>query len=296
MKISMGSWAFSFGPYAERPVALADIARHLAACGYDGIELGGFPPHVTLDEYSSKDSRRSLVKLLDDLRLGVSGYAADFTCVNPAVNGNGPRYVELFKRQLEMCVDLGSPSLRVDSVAAPGSIPDSDYHPALYRIADIWRECAELARQAHVALVWEFEPGYVFNKPSEVVSMHERVGHPSFKILFDTCHGYMCGAIGARQHGKREILEGGIEEFIEMLDGRIGAVHVIDSDATLLGDDTSTHRPLGEGYIVWDHVAPKLLEVPRIDWWCIDLSFWPESWDLARPSLEFARRLTAGKG
>lgn len=293
MKFSMGSWAFSFGPYADRPVPLDAIARHLSSAGYDGIELGGFPPHVTLEEFSSKDSRRSLVRMLEDLRLGVSGFAADFTSVNPAVPGHHDSYLDLFKRQLELCADIGSPSIRVDTVAAPGSIDEADYHAALYRIADTWRECAELARLAHVRLVWEFEPGYVFNKPSEVISMHERVGHPSFQILFDTCHAYMCAAHAARQHGKREILEGGVEEFVEILDGRIGAIHIVDSDATLHHDDTSTHRPLGEGYIVWDHVAPKLMAVPHVEWWCIDLSFWPGAWDLVGKSLEFARVLTA---
>ena len=78
MKFSMGSWAFSFGPFASHPIPLLEIAKALASAGYDGIELGGYPPHVTLETYASMGSRRELKKTLDDLGLAVSGYAADF--------------------------------------------------------------------------------------------------------------------------------------------------------------------------------------------------------------------------
>lgn len=292
MKISMGTWAFSFGPYAENPVPLPTIAEALARAGYDGVELGGFPPHVTLEAYATAAERQSLRAMLHELGLGVSGYAADFSGVNPTVPGNHERYVELFKQHLELCVDLESPMIRVDTVAAPGSLDDDDYHAALYRVADIWRDCAELARAAHVLIAWEFEPGFIFNKPSEVVTMHDRVGHPSFQLLFDTCHAYMTSVVGARHHKRKELLDGGVEELIEMLDSRIGAVHVIDSDGTLHGGETSTHCPLGQGAIVWDHVAPKLLAVPHIEWWCVDLCFWPGAWDQVGSSLEFVRKLT----
>src|SRR5262249_33912286 len=49
MKISLGSWAFVFGPYSDRPIAFDTISERLAKAGFDGIEIGGFPPHVTLE-------------------------------------------------------------------------------------------------------------------------------------------------------------------------------------------------------------------------------------------------------
>ena len=291
IKISMGSWAFSFGPYAENPLPLDVIARRLAEAGYDGIELGGFPPHVTLEAYSTPDSRRALRNLLSDLNLGVSGYAADIGGANMTAEENRQRYIDLFRRQLELCVDLGSPALRVDTVAAPGSIPDSEYQAALFRVADVWRDCAAYAQQAGVRMVWEFEPGFIFNKPSEVVTMHDRVGHPSFQILLDTCHAYMCSVVGARQHGRMQVLEGGVEALLKLLEGRIGAIHIVDSDGTLHSDDTSTHVPFGDGMIPWDRVAPMLRDIPGIHWWCVDLCFWPGSWDLIPASHDFVRRL-----
>ena len=202
MKISLGSWAFSFGPYAANPVSFESVVERLSGAGYDGIDVSGFPPHVTLEKYPSRQSRRELVRFLEDRRLGVSGYSADFYEVNPLIKENERRYLELMRRNVQMAVDIGSPSLRVDSVSAPGSLPDNEYESAFHRLARIWAEGAEIAQNAGVRLVWEFEPGFVFNKPEEVVRMHQEIRHPNFSIVFDTAHAYMCGVVGARQHGQ----------------------------------------------------------------------------------------------
>ena len=233
MKISLGSWAFSFGPYAADPVSFEDTVKHLSAAGYDGIDICGFPPHISLEAYPSAESRREVVRLLQDNNLGVSGYSADFSEVNPIAESNEAAYADLLKRNLQMSVDLGSPTLRVDTVAAPGSIPEDEYEQSFHRIARLWAEGAELAQTAGVRLVWEFEPGFAFNKPAEIVRMHQEVRHPNFSILFDTSHAYMCAVVGARQHGDRDVLGGGLPEFLDKLQGRIGAIHLIDSDGTL---------------------------------------------------------------
>ncbi|QOY86597.1 sugar phosphate isomerase/epimerase family protein [Paludibaculum fermentans] len=293
MKLSMGTWSFAFGPYAANPKSIPEIARRLAAAGFDGIELSGYPPHVTPEAYATPAARAELKALLSDLGLGISGYSSDLGSANPTIPENRTAYLDLFRRLLDLCHDLGSPMIRVDSVGAPGSIPDEDYHTAFHRLADLWRDCADAARQAHVLMAWEFEPGFLFNKPSEVIEMHELVGHPWFQILFDTAHAYMCGVVGSRQHGKREILEGGVAEFIAKLHGSIGAVHVIDSDGTLVNDDTSTHLPIGEGHVPWPFLAPKLLNIPHIGWWCADLCFYEGAWERIDDNLRAVRGLLA---
>ena len=202
MKISMGSWAFSFGPYSDHPIPFEQIVERLSQAGYDGIEVCGFPPHVSLDRYPSTESRLELVAFLKDHHLEVSGYSADLSTVNPVGEGNKQRYLDLFERCVEMCVDIGSPSIRVDSVAAPGSISDNDYDSAFKRLGLVWNEAAAIAEKYGVRMVWEFEPGFVFNKPAEILSMHKRVNHPNFGVLFDTSHAHMCSVVGARQHGR----------------------------------------------------------------------------------------------
>jgi sugar phosphate isomerase/epimerase len=105
----------------------------------------------------------------------------------------------------------------------------------------------------------------------------------------------MCSVVGARQHGTRETLPGGVPELLKRFDGRIGAIHLIDSDGTLYGDETSTHRPFGEGFIDFKSLAPKLMAVPNIQWWCIDMCFWAGSWELVESSLAFVKGVLSTK-
>ncbi len=290
-KLSLGSWAFSFGPFADDPVPFERTVKRLAEAGYDGVEICGFPPHITLESYPNCESRSRLTRFLADHGIGISGYVGDFTSVNPTTAGKEQKYLDLFQRNLELCVDIGSPNLRVDSVGAPGSIEDADYDAAFRRLAEVWRRAATLAAQGGVRMVWEFEPGFIFNKPSEVVAMHRQVAHPNFQILFDTAHAYMCGVAGLRQHGTRETLPGGLPEFLKKLSGSIGALHLIDSDGTLYCDETSTHRPFGEGLIDFPRLVPLLLGLRHIEWWCIDMCFCSGSWDLVETSRDYVRNL-----
>jgi len=296
IKLSLGSWAFSFGPYADHPVAFEDAVRRLSRAGYDGVEICGFPPHVTLDRYPTSASRLELARLLTDLNLGVSGYSPDFSAVNPCGEGNRARYLDLFRRYLELCADLRIPMIRVDPGSAPGSLDEREYDAAFHQVADLWRQAAELARAAGMIVAWEFEPGFVFNKPSEVIAMHQEVGHPAFRILFDTSHAYLCAVVGSRQHGKKETLPGGTVELLQRLRDRVGAVHLIDSDGSLYADETSAHLPLGEGKIAFTALIPALLQVAAIEWWCVDMSFCAGSWELVERELAWVRDRLARAG
>ncbi len=296
MKISLGSWAFSFGPYAEHPIPFETVVRRCAETGYDGIEICGFPPYITLESFPTAASRKEVAGLLSDLGLGISGYLADLSEVNPVSADSRDYYVDCFRRNVDMCADLGSPMIRVDSGTAPGSLPDSEYDAAFHRISALWSECAEIALASNVRLAWEFEPGFAFNKPGEVVRMHQEVRHPNFFVLFDTAHAYMSAVVGARQPQPKEVLTGGVEELLDKLQGRIGAVHIIDSDGTLYHEETSTHRPFGQGRINFDRLAPRLLRLPNIEWWTVDLCFWPGAWELVESSRRFVADLVARHG
>jgi sugar phosphate isomerase/epimerase len=41
MKFSLGSWVFSFGPFADNTVPFEKTVRSLSEAGYDGIEICG---------------------------------------------------------------------------------------------------------------------------------------------------------------------------------------------------------------------------------------------------------------
>jgi sugar phosphate isomerase/epimerase len=296
-KVSLGSWAFAFGPYAARPVPFDAVAKRLAEAGYDAIEVCGIQEHVTLDRYATKEARQEVKTLLDGLGLGVSGYACDQYSADPTEAANKQKYLDLFARNLEMCADLGSGDIRVDTVAPPNKYRNSgDHEAAKGRLAEVFQEAAQKAQEAGIKMHWEFEPGFICNKPSEIVALHEKVAHPNFTIMYDTSHAHMCAAVGSRQPGETETLPGGAAELLEKLDGRIGAIHLIDSDGTLHHEETSTHSPFGTGRVDFKSLAPKLLEVPGIEYWTIDMCFWAGSWELVDASLAYVKKLLQEAG
>lgn len=272
-KTSIGGWAYIWGGYSEEPVPLEEVAKKLAEFGFDGIEMAAFPPHL---EPNTKEKRVEIKKMLDKYNLGISGLAAPFP--SPATSKEED-YIKAAKENLDICIDMDIPKLRVDTVDPPTGIPGGmDYETCFDKVASVWYKAAEVCAKKGIKLIWEFEPGFLFNKPSEVVRMVYKVDHPNFSILFDSCHAYMCGVIGSRQMGEKELLPKGVVQFAYMLTGKIGHIHLIDSDGTLHGDETSTHAPLGTGKINFDEVMPAILDAGyKDDWWSIDLCFWPKA-------------------
>lgn len=275
-KTSIGAWAFIWGGYSEEPVAHEEVVKTLSKLGFDGIEVAAFPPYL---ESNTKENRLAMKKLYDDYGLERSGLAAPFP--SPCTSTKA-EYLEAVKSNLEICDDLDIPKLRVDTVDPPTEVPGGmDYESCFEKVADLWNASAELCEKAGRQLIWEFEPGFLFNKPSEVVRMVYKVDHPNFTILFDSCHAHMCAVEGARQLGEKEILPGGVVQFAHMLTGKIGHIHLIDSDKTLHDGDTSTHAPLGKGILDFDTIMPAIKEAGYSDdWWPIDLCFWPNALDV----------------
>ena len=52
-RISIGSWAYTIGPYQDKPVPWGEVLTNLKEMDFDGVELGGFPPHPNPDGANS---------------------------------------------------------------------------------------------------------------------------------------------------------------------------------------------------------------------------------------------------
>ena len=291
-KLSIGSWAYTFGPYEDHPIPFDTVVRTLSELGFDGIEVGGFKPHIFPDDYPMKKDRDAVKGLIDFYGLGISGLAADFWG-SPGPGADEAQeddlYFNIFRKNLQLCLDLGAKMIRVDTASPPDEgVPGVDPKVVWDRIVSLWRRCAQVAEDNGVLMAWEFEPGFMYNKPSEVVQMVEDIDHPNFTIMFDACHAHMCSVVAARQPEPKETLAGGAVEFAEMLKGKIGHIHLIDSDETLHEDETSTHRPFGEGVLNFDEIIPAVMEAGfEGEWWTIDLCFWPEAWDVTEAAKDF---------
>jgi len=290
IRVSIGSWAYCFGPYKESPVLFDTVIEKLGKLGFDGVELGGFLPHPNPAQLDTKAKRAELKKMVAGHGLQFSGLAADLWSYPIVTVDDDSKWMSAFEANLEFAADLGIDCIRVDSVSPPDIFEKERMEPGLgwERLVRAFRKAAQKAADGGIRVVWEFEPGFAFNKPSEITRLPEDVGHKNFGVLFDTCHAHICAVVGARQPGHRETLPGGALELLTRLCGKIGHLHLIDSDGTLHNNETSTHAPFGSGVLDFDALIPALLQsgVPT-NWWTIDLCFWPNAWDVTAQAKTF---------
>jgi sugar phosphate isomerase/epimerase len=289
-KLSVGTWAFCFGPYVDNPIELDIVLEGVARMGFDGVSLGGFKPHAHPDLYPTYSDRKKLVKKINDCGLEVAEYGADLWSLDSLGDRNA--YIDLFTKYLQMAADCGFSMIRVDTGHPPIIPLNMNYQEVKNTIIEIFQQFCELAQPYGITIVWEFEPGFFFNKPSEIMNIYSWVNRDNFMYLLDTCHAHMCASVGARQLGETETLEDGAYELIGLLKGKIKIVHLIDSDNTLHDADTSTHAPLGSGVLDFPKII-KALEKADYEgpWFALDLCFWPNAWDIVKESKTFMDRL-----
>lgn len=292
-KFSLGSWAFSFGPFADDPWSFDRFVDYAADAGYDGIEINGFRPHPHPLDFDTTAKRTELRRRIEGAGLGVSGYAPDFRAVPPAECGPSAYLAEL-EPILAFMGDLGIRILRVDSVSPPVELPEDEYRARFDNLCRTWTAAAERAAEDGVRIVWEFEPGFWLNKPSEVQAVLQVVLNDGFGVLFDTSHAYMGAVVGARQTGAKELLDGGVPAYAAQLDGRIGHIHLIDCDGSLHDDETSTHSPFGAGHVDFAGTLQELRPTFHdIEWCCFDFCFCPTTEVDARKAIPFVTELLA---
>jgi sugar phosphate isomerase/epimerase len=290
-KISLGSWAFSFGPFESDPWPFSKLIKYTAEADYDGVEINGFRPHPHPDDYGTKEKCEELKNTISDLGLGISGYAPDFREVPPA-EVEESSYLSEVEKCLRFCNHMDTSILRVDTVSPPKVYSEEEYEGRFKLLASNWRAAAELCQKSGVLLVWEFEPGFWLNSPLEIKRILEAVGHDNFQALFDTSHAYMVSIEGARQTGVKETLPGGVVELSQLLEKHIGHFHLIDSDGSLHNDETSTHTPFGQGYINFKDVLRNMEPALKIlEWWTVDFCFCPTTEKDAKDAVPFIKNV-----
>jgi len=211
-------------------------------------------------------------------------------------------YLTAFLGWCVFASELDAKTIRVDTVLPPTYFDTDEgkkvgYQQGMDRIVNVWDKASKIAADYGLNVCWEFEPGFVFNKPSEIVKVVDGVrakGNANFGVLYDTCHAHMCAAVGANQPGTKETLPGGELDLLQKLRGKITHLHLIDSDSSLNEHNTSTHNPFGTGKLDFDRLIPALQAsgVPH-DWWTVDLCFWPHAWEVTAQSKKFLDKLRA---
>ncbi len=278
-RISIGSWAYVIGPYEENPVPWDQVTAKLKDLGFDGFELGGFSIHPSPETHTSQEGRQQLKADMAALGLGFSGFVPNLWDQHLIDTEDSEPYLVKFREGLQFAVDLGIKGIRVDCVQPPTILDEMDEETAQERVVSTWQRCCDEAADMGCYVTWEFEPGFAFNKPSQILRVVDDVNRDNFGVEFDTCHAEMVAGKGARQPGEKETLPGGCLELAQKLRGKINHIHLIDSDGTLHDDETSTHSPFGDGYLNFDEIIPELNRNDTgHDWWTIDLCFWSDAW------------------
>ena len=274
------------------PWPLDRVLGLMAEAGYDGVEIKGFRSHPA--DYDTPAKCQQLRRQIEAFGLGISGYVPSFFEVPPALVQTDA-YPQVFRKCLAFCANCGITTLRVDSVSRPTPLTPSADAARFCQRSRTWHAAAQEAARAGVQTVWEFQPGFWLNKPSEVMRLAEAVEHANFKLLFDTSHAYMGALVEGRQTGAAELLPGGVAEYGRRLAARVGHFHLTDSDGSLHNNETSNHTAFGEGRIdfmeVLSALQPVVGHLPR---WCVDFCFNPLMPIAGKAAVPFVRRLMQG--
>ena len=275
-KVAFGSWAFVFGPFASDPWSFQRVCQYVADAGYDGIEISGFRPHPHQDDFNSDLKCQKLRDQIASCGLGISAFAPDMTSAPPTASSEAV-YLRLVDSARAFCERMNITTLRVDTVSPPIALGADEYEAQFARVATNFTAAAERLARSDVQLVWEFEPGFWLNSPTEVLRLLDAVQSDNFGVLFDTSHA-LTSARGQRQTPPLELLEGGAEEYARLLKPFVRHLHLIDSIGVLHDDETSEHLPFGAGEVDFDAVIGVLGAVATdIEWWTVDYCFWPHT-------------------
>jgi sugar phosphate isomerase/epimerase len=304
-RISIGTWAYCVGPYMQNPISFPDVVKGLKKLKFDGLELGAFFSHPNPENHPTLESRKALKDHVESNGLVFSGIATDMwnypgheSHLADATDG-GEAYLATVRKNLEFTRDLGITLFRVDTVQEPDILNNGvDKNQAMDKVVKTWQKVCQMAADMGILVTWEFEPGFIFNRPSDIVTIVNAVGEKNFGAMYDTCHAYMCAVAGSRHSGGPvEASKDGMLDLARKLRGKINAIQIIDCDGELNEHKTSTHKVFGSPGTKIDF-PPVLAELSANsgcphDWWTIDLCFEDGAWPKTEACKVAADRLNA---
>ena len=137
----------------------------------------------------SKSQREELMDSMRERGLSFSGIAANLWGEKLINTDDQSKYISEFRKNSDFARDLSIAGVRVDCVQPPTIHREVDYKTAFDRVVKTWRTCCDIAADNGQYVTWEFEPGFAFNKPSDILRIHDAVDKRNFGLLYDTCHG-----------------------------------------------------------------------------------------------------------
>lgn len=281
-RISIGSWTFSLGPRAKNPEPWSDLLRKLKQLDFDGIEVAGFSVHPRPENQPTKEARERIKHEAAEIGIAFPSYIPDLWSETLITTDDTSSYIRAFRRGVEFAADIGAKAVCIDTLHPPTILHEMDYETAKDRVVSTWKTCARFAADYGCYVAWEFEPIYVFNRPSDVIRIVDEIDEENFGIAFDTCLAEMVGRHGLGQVGEKELLEAGCLEYARKLRGKINHIHLMDCDGIVHASGAANQCAFGEGTLNFDEILPELNRsgVPH-NWWVIDPGVTEDSWSIA---------------
>ena len=131
---SIGSWAYTIGPYAKNPIDFDTVCDKLKALGFEGVELGAFPrtpiPATRTGRTPNgrepcrrRRSGRSCAPGWTRRGLGLSGMAANLWGEKLINTDDQTKYIAGVREELRVCAGPGHSGHSRGLRPAPGNSP-----------------------------------------------------------------------------------------------------------------------------------------------------------------------------
>ena len=214
--------------------------QRAAALGYSGLELAPFTlgeePHLL-----SADRRVELRRAASDAGIAITGLhwllltppGLSITAADPGVRETT---VEILRRLVDLCADLGGTVLVHGSPKQRQVKADEDFPDAWNRARDLWATIAGRAAQAGVRYCIEplaAQDTNFINTIGAAVDMMEAVGNPSLRTMLDT---------RAASHSESASLPQLVDRWLPS--GAIAHVHLNDPSGLAPGQGAFNFAPV----------------------------------------------------
>lgn len=179
MQLGYSTWGMPTVPI-DRAV------QHLAALGYDGIELTVIPGYTTELSTLGPAERRRIRRLFQEHHLVLPAIAAHTSLLETDPEKHATNMSRL-RAAVDLAVDLAWDDAPPAVNTTPGGGPD-DWETIKDRLVAETRSLVDYAAPRGVTIAMEPHVGASINSPERVLWLIEQVGSPYLGVNFDISH------------------------------------------------------------------------------------------------------------
>lgn len=179
MKLGYSTWGM--------PGVAVDVAvQHLAALGYDGVEITVIPGYTTELSTLTPADRRWIRRLFEQHNLDMPAIAAHTSLLDPDPERHATNMARL-RASVDLASDLtlGDTPPAIDTT--PGGTPDA-WDAVKDRLVNETGDLVKYAAGLGITIAMEPHVGSCLNTPERTVWLLQQIDSPYLKLNFDISH------------------------------------------------------------------------------------------------------------